>query len=141
MDMLKEFTKNRHQEERLDAPSLEYLEKEIQWGNVNLLKKLRSDGVDNQLFSTNMQVTLSIQYLDMKSLHCLICHVKIIDFEKSLGVRLITPTINACTFNVKNVTCELAAEKDKQKSHLQVLNVFLKPNVHFIRATCFIILL
>eukprot|EP00066_Takifugu_rubripes_P005725 XP_003969999.1 PREDICTED: succinate dehydrogenase assembly factor 2, mitochondrial [Takifugu rubripes] len=30
MDMLKEFTKNREQEQRLDAPSLEYLEKEIQ---------------------------------------------------------------------------------------------------------------
>ncbi|XP_053275805.1 succinate dehydrogenase assembly factor 2, mitochondrial [Pleuronectes platessa] len=28
MDMLKEFTKNRNQEQRLDAPSLEYLEKE-----------------------------------------------------------------------------------------------------------------
>lgn len=26
MDMLKEFTKNRNQEQRLDAPSLEYLE-------------------------------------------------------------------------------------------------------------------
>lgn len=32
MDMLKEFTKNRNQEQRLDAPSLEYLEKESQWG-------------------------------------------------------------------------------------------------------------
>ncbi|KAM9366494.1 succinate dehydrogenase assembly factor 2, mitochondrial [Symphorus nematophorus] len=30
MDMLKEFTKNRNQEQRLDAPSLEYLEKESQ---------------------------------------------------------------------------------------------------------------
>lgn len=30
MDMLKEFTKNRNQEQRLDAPSLEYLEKEHQ---------------------------------------------------------------------------------------------------------------
>lgn len=30
MEMLKEFTKNRDQEQRLDAPSLEYLEKEIQ---------------------------------------------------------------------------------------------------------------
>ncbi|KAM9825236.1 succinate dehydrogenase assembly factor 2, mitochondrial isoform X1 [Syngnathus typhle] len=30
MDMLKEFTKNRNQEQRLDAPSLEYLEKEGQ---------------------------------------------------------------------------------------------------------------
>uniref|UniRef100_H3CVH5 Succinate dehydrogenase assembly factor 2, mitochondrial n=2 Tax=Tetraodon nigroviridis TaxID=99883 RepID=H3CVH5_TETNG len=29
MDMLKEFAKNRDQEQRLDAPSLEYLEKEI----------------------------------------------------------------------------------------------------------------
>ena len=38
MDMLKEFTKNHDQEQRLDAPSLEYLEKEIQWGNVDLLK-------------------------------------------------------------------------------------------------------
>lgn len=38
MDMLKEFTKNRDQEQRLDAPSLEYLEKEIQWGNVDLLR-------------------------------------------------------------------------------------------------------
>ncbi|KAK2853977.1 hypothetical protein Q5P01_006638 [Channa striata] len=28
MDMLKEFTKNRNHEQRLDAPSLEYLEKE-----------------------------------------------------------------------------------------------------------------
>ncbi|XP_077445712.1 succinate dehydrogenase assembly factor 2, mitochondrial [Stigmatopora argus] len=28
MEMLKEFTKNRNQEQRLDAPSLEYLEKE-----------------------------------------------------------------------------------------------------------------
>lgn len=36
MDMLKEFAKNRDQEQRLDAPSLEYLEKEIHWGNVNL---------------------------------------------------------------------------------------------------------
>lgn len=32
MDMLKEFTKNRNHEQRLDAPSLEYLEKESQWG-------------------------------------------------------------------------------------------------------------
>nr|XP_020464146.1 succinate dehydrogenase assembly factor 2, mitochondrial [Monopterus albus] len=30
MDMLKEFTKNRNHEQRLDAPSLEYLEKEGQ---------------------------------------------------------------------------------------------------------------
>ncbi|KAM7424219.1 hypothetical protein PAMA_000521 [Pampus argenteus] len=30
MDMLKEFTKNRNQEQRLDAPGLEYLEKEHQ---------------------------------------------------------------------------------------------------------------
>lgn len=30
MDMLKEFTKNRNHEQRLDAPSLEYLEKESQ---------------------------------------------------------------------------------------------------------------
>ncbi|XP_004543265.1 succinate dehydrogenase assembly factor 2, mitochondrial [Maylandia zebra] len=30
MDMLKEFTKNRNHEQRLDAPSLEYLEKENQ---------------------------------------------------------------------------------------------------------------
>ncbi|KAF3832701.1 hypothetical protein F7725_026366 [Dissostichus mawsoni] len=30
MDMLQEFTKNRDQEQRLDAPSLEYLEKESQ---------------------------------------------------------------------------------------------------------------
>ncbi|KAM9817365.1 succinate dehydrogenase assembly factor 2, mitochondrial [Neosynchiropus ocellatus] len=29
MEMLKEFTKNRNQEQRLDAPSLEYLEKEM----------------------------------------------------------------------------------------------------------------
>lgn len=28
MDMLKEFTKNRNQEKRLDAPNLEYLDKE-----------------------------------------------------------------------------------------------------------------
>ena len=27
MDMLKEFTKNRDQEQRLDAPNLEYLDK------------------------------------------------------------------------------------------------------------------
>lgn len=40
MDMLKEFAKNRDQEQRLDAPCLEYLEKEIQWGNVDLLKDL-----------------------------------------------------------------------------------------------------
>ncbi|KAM7406064.1 hypothetical protein PAMP_000468 [Pampus punctatissimus] len=30
MDMLKEFTKNRNQEQRLDAPGLEYLEKDHQ---------------------------------------------------------------------------------------------------------------
>ncbi|XP_072236783.1 succinate dehydrogenase assembly factor 2, mitochondrial [Leuresthes tenuis] len=30
MDMLKEFTKNRNQEQRLDAPALEYLDKENQ---------------------------------------------------------------------------------------------------------------
>ncbi|XP_068617177.1 succinate dehydrogenase assembly factor 2, mitochondrial isoform X1 [Brachionichthys hirsutus] len=30
MDMLKEFTKNRNQEQRLDAPGLEYLEREMQ---------------------------------------------------------------------------------------------------------------
>lgn len=30
MDMLKEFTKNRNHEQRLDAPSLEYLDKESQ---------------------------------------------------------------------------------------------------------------
>ncbi|XP_020794694.1 succinate dehydrogenase assembly factor 2, mitochondrial [Boleophthalmus pectinirostris] len=30
MDLLKEFTKNRDHEQRLDAPNLEYLEKEIQ---------------------------------------------------------------------------------------------------------------
>ncbi|XP_020516067.1 succinate dehydrogenase assembly factor 2, mitochondrial [Labrus bergylta] len=30
MDMLKEFTKNRDQEQRLDAPNLEYLDKESQ---------------------------------------------------------------------------------------------------------------
>ncbi|KAA8595701.1 hypothetical protein FQN60_010992 [Etheostoma spectabile] len=30
MEMLKEFTKNHNHEQRLDAPSLEYLEKEIQ---------------------------------------------------------------------------------------------------------------
>ncbi|XP_058484793.1 succinate dehydrogenase assembly factor 2, mitochondrial [Solea solea] len=30
MDLLKEFTKNRNQEQRLDAPSLEYLDKESQ---------------------------------------------------------------------------------------------------------------
>lgn len=30
MDLLQEFAKNRDQEQRLDAPSLEYLEKESQ---------------------------------------------------------------------------------------------------------------
>lgn len=32
MEMLKEFTKNKNHEQRLDAPSLEYLEKGTQWG-------------------------------------------------------------------------------------------------------------
>ena len=38
MDMLKEFTKNRNHEQRLDAPSLEYLEKESHWGPMDLLR-------------------------------------------------------------------------------------------------------
>lgn len=40
MDMLKEFTKNREQEQRLDAPSLEYLDKEIQWSHVEVFRDL-----------------------------------------------------------------------------------------------------
>lgn len=40
MEMLKEFTKNRNQEQRLDAPSLEYLDKESQWGSLVLSKDL-----------------------------------------------------------------------------------------------------
>lgn len=31
IEMLKEFTKNRNHEQRLDAPNLEYLDKESQW--------------------------------------------------------------------------------------------------------------
>lgn len=32
MDLLKEFTKNREMEQRLDAPNLEYLDKSSKWG-------------------------------------------------------------------------------------------------------------
>lgn len=36
IEMLKEFTKNRNQEQRLDAPNLEYLDKESQWDSTPL---------------------------------------------------------------------------------------------------------
>lgn len=61
MDMLKEFTKNREQEQRLDAPSLEYLEKENQWCNVELLRDLFKIGRCEKAAFTDTQQSMNMQ--------------------------------------------------------------------------------
>lgn len=105
MDMLKEFTKNREQEQRLDAPSLEYLEKEIQWDSVKPRRPPQRLALAWSLWKPPNR--REYEYLD-RFWHFIRLHEnfhkwhKFADFERNLGLRLITclytPPKNSLSF-------------------------------------------